>query len=558
MLIPMQALKVSSGANTESERKLRGAFFTPDELCEFIVDWAIRSGKDSVLDPACGEAVFLSAAGRRLSQLRGSVAPRTQLHGVDIHSDSLTVADRVLRDSGLRASLHNSDFFDSPALGQFDAVIGNPPYVRYQDFNGQARAKAQRAALAHGVHLGGLASSWAAFVVHAATFLVSGGRLGLVLPAELLSVNYATPIRRFLMQRFASVQVVVFERRAFPGVLEEVVLLLAEGMGPTDRFELVQVRDGKDLIKATKTKSVLHEHGGKWISALVDNDALGLYNETLERPGICRLADWGRTALGTVTGANRYFTLSEETRRNFELRESKHVRKVFPPGTRHLKGVRFGIADWRTLRDQGYPVWILYPDVHEPTRGLRDYLSRGEALGVPAAYKCRIRSPWWRPPLIAKPDLFFTYMSHLYPRLVGNHAGVTFLNSMHGVWLHRGRRAIGKTALPLLSLNSLTFLGAELNGRSYGGGILKVEPREAARLPVVDLAQAKESLARIKPTRRQFEAALSKGDWAGVVAQIDDAVLRDGLGMNRRDVVMIQTAATQLRMRRHGRAGRGE
>jgi adenine-specific DNA-methyltransferase len=122
----------------------------------------------------------------------------------------------------------------------YDAIIGNPPYVRYQDFTGESRARARAAALRAGVPLTGLASSWAAFTVHSALFLKQGGRLGLVLPAELLTVNYAAEVRRFLMRRFATVRLVLFTERVFPGVLEEVVLLLADGYdgGPTDHCEL--------------------------------------------------------------------------------------------------------------------------------------------------------------------------------------------------------------------------------------------------------------------------------------------------------------------------------
>ena len=115
--------------------------------------------------------------------------------------------------------------------------------MRYHDFVGEARARSRAAALRAGVRLSRLASSWAAFTVHAALFLKPGGRLGLVLPAELLTVNYAADVRRFLMARFARVRLVLFTERVFPGVQEEVVLLLAEGAGPTDRCELYQVAD---------------------------------------------------------------------------------------------------------------------------------------------------------------------------------------------------------------------------------------------------------------------------------------------------------------------------
>ena len=191
-------------------RKERGAFFTPEPLAAFIADWALRDPDDSVLEPSCGEAVFLRAAAARLREL--GVAPTAgQLTGVDLHAASVDRARRRLGEAGLSARLAVADFFDYRAARPVRAVIGNPPYIRYQDFRGAARAGARRAALAQGVGLTALASSWAAFVVHAASFLAVGGRMGLVLPAELLSVNYAAPVREFLLHRFERVRLVLFD-----------------------------------------------------------------------------------------------------------------------------------------------------------------------------------------------------------------------------------------------------------------------------------------------------------------------------------------------------------
>ena len=230
-------------------RKARGAFFTPEPLAAFIADWALRDPDDSVLEPSCGEAVFLRAAAARLRAL-GAAPTAGQLTGVDLHAASVDRARRRLGEAGLSARLAVADFFDYRAARPVRAVIGNPPYIRYQDFRGAARAGARRAALAQGVGLTALASSWAAFVVHAASFLAVGGRMGLVLPAELLSVNYAAPVREFLLRRFERVRLILFDERVFPGVQEEVVLLLADGhaTGPgADHVELAQLRGLDEL-----------------------------------------------------------------------------------------------------------------------------------------------------------------------------------------------------------------------------------------------------------------------------------------------------------------------
>lgn len=150
-----------------------------------------------MLEPSAGEAAFLTAAVKHLIALGGT---EPVVHGVEIHGPSAHAAQAVVAAVGGRAQITVSDFFLVEATPTFDAIIGNPPFIRYQEWTGDQRDRARFAALHQGVALTGLSSSWAAFVAHAAGFLKPGGRLGLVLPAELLSVNYAAPIRRFLLR----------------------------------------------------------------------------------------------------------------------------------------------------------------------------------------------------------------------------------------------------------------------------------------------------------------------------------------------------------------------
>src|SRR5262245_39872493 len=126
---------VAGAVELPSERKGRGAFFTPSELCDYVVRWAIRSPDDLVLEPSCGEAAFLVSAGRKLLALNGSEARTSeQLCGVELHEASAAAAVHRLRSDGLDARVAVGDFFNLKTEPMFDAVIGNPPYVRYQDF----------------------------------------------------------------------------------------------------------------------------------------------------------------------------------------------------------------------------------------------------------------------------------------------------------------------------------------------------------------------------------------------------------------------------------------
>jgi adenine-specific DNA-methyltransferase len=535
-------------------RKARGAFFTPPALAEFIVDWAIRSGTDRVLEPSCGEAAFLVPAARALDEFSASRPRADQLCGVDIHAASTLEARNLLSGVGASSLIEIGDFFDKAACRSFDAVVGNPPFVRYQDFNGEARAKSLRAALSQGVRLSGLASSWAAFTVHAAQFLKPGGRLGLVLPAELLSVGYAAQVRRFLLDRFSTVRIVLFEERVFPEVLEDVVVLLAEGHGRSTNFEVYQARNLTDLsaIDVHAWTEFSPQGGDKWTSALVHPPAMELFERSLTADGFSHLSAWGRTYLGSVTGNNGYFTLTAAEAALCRLRRDE-LQPISPPGARHLRGLTFTQSAWESLRDAGKRCWLFSP-APRPSVPATRYIDAGEKAGVSSAYKCRVRTPWWQVPLVDVPDILFTYMNQDSARLVSNEAGVHALNSIYGIRLNQASRTLGRALLPLASLNSLTMLGAEIVGRAYGGGLLKHEPREADVLPVPSFALVSTIAEKLRAIAPQVSIALRNPDQSKAIDLVDQVILREQFGMSAADLEIVRTARKHLFDRRMARA----
>ncbi len=535
-------------------RKARGAFFTPPELCRYIVEWAIRDAGDHVLEPSCGEAAFLLEAGARLAQLQAAAGSGDgSLHGVELHEESAKAALALLRTAGYDADVEVADFFTVEPTPRYDAVVGNPPYVRYQDFAGEPRARSRAAALRAGVPLTGLASSWAAFTVHAALFLKPEGRLGLVLPAELLTVNYAAEVRRYLMERFARVRLVLFTERVFPGVLEEVVLLLADGVGPTDHCELYQVRELSELRTAggiaRKWKPLRPED--KWTPSLLSPTALETYAEMVAHESFTTLETWGDTTLGMVTGNNRYFAMSPARIAELGLSPSDTI-ALSPPGSSHLRGLTFSDQAWKELGAAGRATLLFRPS-GDPSSAATSYIEAGEAAGVHKAYKCRVRTPWWRVPLVEPADVLLTYMNADTPRLCANKARVHHLNSVHGLYFKPGMVRTGMDLLPLGALNSMTLLGAETVGRAYGGGMLKLEPREADQLPVPTKAVLEEAQKALSTLRPQVARALRNGQLLEAVRLVDDVLLVGQLGLARSKVRALREAHAELTSRRIAR-----
>lgn len=542
--------------DTQALRKGRGAYFTPDEITRFVSNWAIRTPSDLVMEPAAGDAAFLVAAVDRLRALAPSTAP--SVDGVEIHAHSVRVARQRVKDAGGTAEIMHSDFFAVEPTPVYDTVIGNPPYIRYQDFSGVARVRSREAALRGGVALSGLASSWAAFTIHSAMFLKKGGRLGLVLPAELLSVNYAAPVRRFLFNRFRDVQLVLFDEQVFPEAEADVVLLLADGYleGPAHCATIRQAKNAAAL--AALGEGLVwtpQDPGAKWTSSLIDPKAVAPLHALMRRGLFTVLETWGDTTLGIVTGNNKYFTLSPQRVQELGL-SRKEVLRLSPPGSSHLRLLALSKAMLDKLGREGQATYLFYPG-NPPSAEAATYIADGHRTGVDTAYKCRVRKTWYQVPLVPPADLLLTCMNADTPRLTANEAGARHLNSVHGVYLNDEVLDIGRELLPLASLNSVTLLHAEMVGRAYGGGILKIEPKEADVWAMPSPALVVERAEALRAVKPLVERCLREGRLLDAAAMVDDVLLNGCGKLTANHIARFRQARAEMVQRRTSRGASG-
>ena len=124
--------------DTQGLRKARGAFFTPPGIASYIVDWAVNAATEKVLEPSTGDAEFLVHVVDRLISLGGE-AP--QVYGSELHAWSAEEGRRRVAAAGGVANITVGDFFERPVNPVYDAVVGNPPYIRFQDFAGEQRTR---------------------------------------------------------------------------------------------------------------------------------------------------------------------------------------------------------------------------------------------------------------------------------------------------------------------------------------------------------------------------------------------------------------------------------
>jgi adenine-specific DNA-methyltransferase len=539
-----------------ARRKELGAFYTPPAMAQKLVRWALRASSDRVLDPGFGGLVFLGSAHDRLIELGATPAQaRAQIFGSELDDLAHAAGLREERFAGSEHRLLCGDFLSfepGQELPVVEAVVGNPPYVRYQGFNGRGTRGHDLAAVA-GVRLTRLASSWAPFVVHATAFVQFGGRMAQVLPAEILHAQYADAVLAFLRRSFASVTVVLFEERVFPGALEEVVLLFAEGRGggPSGQVRVVDCVDleGFEVDRLLDPVATAHERdvdaNHSLLVQLLPPDARDLYYELAQSQELSALGELASVDIGAVTGANDFFLV-----RGDDGRVPVQFLRPTVSKAAHVRGARLTTVDIRDLTSAGKPMHMLTVDPAHPCDDLSDleqYLEFGRQGGVPERYKCRVRAPWWAVPLPTHgvPDAFMTYCSSEHPRLVLNEAGALHTNTVHGLKMRDGTDQV---LLAAGFINSLTLLSCELVGRSYGGGVLKLEPTEAESVLVPNIP------VELRERLPEIDRLLREGQLSQVLDVVDRHVLADaGLGLSADQIMLLRAAGEKLRARRRAR-----
>ncbi len=538
---------------TPTERKIRGGYYTPRVLADYLCNWAIRTSTDRVLEPSCGDGSFVSAATQLLG--RGG-----QMTAVEIMRPEIEKAKQSVNGTAGTVEWKCGSFFDiAPELLDrrgYDVALGNPPFIRFQHFDKQERERAFRLLNSFGYRPNGLANAWIAFVQLSAELLRDGGRLAMVVPAELLQVKYAAELRERLPLLFEDVFLVAFDELVFPQIQQEVVLLLADGRRRRarshGRVHTRQVANGEALLAdEPMSGSVPHlperhrQRGMKWTSLFLGNSEFKAIQDCASSGELDRLGELADVDVGIVTGRNRFFVVSEQQAEQFGV--NGHALDVVGR-TSALKSIRFTQEDLRAYAKSNRSKLLNLKGLDRASFSpqLDEYIRQGEAQGVSKGYKCRIRDRWFDVPSVSVPDAFLYRQIHHAPLLSANEAGATATDTIHRV---RMRAGVDCGRLCGAMVNSLTFAWSEICGRSYGGGVLELEPREAEELPVPYAFAGELESHRI-------DEWLRMGNVAAALDHGDDILLRKGCGFSKARISRLREGWTRLRQRRHGRRRR--
>ena len=531
----------------ETPKKLRGGYYTPADLATFLVRWIEKVSPSRVLEPSCGDGVFFDALGARdlSSKILGFELDDTEAKKAKERAASAGLSDVSIRASdflgwALKAMDDKSE--------RFDAVIGNPPFIRYQYlpplFQDRAEAIFERLGCKFTKHT----NAWVSFILASFELLRPGGRLAMVVPAEIIHVMHAQSLRSYLGENARRLVVVDPEELWFEGTLQGAVLLLAEkkaqksdhaeglGMYPVRGRDFLQL-DPEDVFNGTQLingKTV----EGKWTRALLSPSTRDLLDELIEAKVARRFDGVAQVDVGIVTGANKFFLVQDETVKRFRLQKWAHP--MFGR-SEHCPGVVYDERQHRANASSGKPtnfIWFQDESVEKTTTG-RKYIQQGEGESLHTRYKCRIRHPWYSVPSVYSTEVGMLKRSHDTPRLILNKLRAFTTDTAYRI------RAKEGTAEQLVYgfLNGLTALSAELESRHYGGGVLELVPSEIEKLLLPPPS-------KVKPRVVELDKAVRTMPMDAVLALQTKRILGD-MGLSKKDQGELLSGWSRLRNRRH-------
>ena len=203
-----------------ADKKTNGAFFTPQYIVDYIISNVSPQEKSKVIDPSCGSGAFLLGIIRYyVSTFKKSITDivKENLYGADIleyntrRSKLLIMLFAIMNgeiiDEG-DIHIYTADSLRCDWPCKFDYVVGNPPYVKFQDLDDVTRSFLLES---YQTTKQGAYNLYFAFFELGLKLLTEEGKLGYITPNNYFTSLSGEPLRHFFQMNKTVCQIVDFD-----------------------------------------------------------------------------------------------------------------------------------------------------------------------------------------------------------------------------------------------------------------------------------------------------------------------------------------------------------
>ena len=482
------------GLKTQDERNRLGQFATPSPLARDILahakDLLPQGSPVKFLDPALGSGAFYAALKRVFDPQSITCAAAFE---IDPHYGK--PAQELWEAQGL--NLTHGDFTKAEPDPSYNLIICNPPYVRHHHLSAEDKARLHERSLGvTGCKLSGLAGLYVHFLLQAHAWMAPGAISGWLIPSEFMDVNYGREVKRYLLNKVTLLQIHRFSpddvQFADALVSSAIVWIKNEAPAPDHQplFTFGGTLSAPQITKPVSSKDLASE--AKW-SRFPRHEV-----RVAEVNGSQQLGDLFSIKRGLATGDNKFFVLSEQQVKDREIPKSA-LRPILP-SPRYVKDDEVQ-ADHDGLPTNVGRLYLLDPkmdedEIRQAHPALASYLDEGRDSGVHEGYLCRGRKRWYDQEQRGPAPIVCTYMGRSDGksgrpfRFVRNRSQATVANTYLAMYpkpalqerLDKDPGLMDRLWQQLNAISPEVLLG---EGRVYGGGLHKLEPKELSKVPLI-------------------------------------------------------------------------
>lgn len=454
-------------------RKKYAQFFTPEQIAMFMSKWILDGleGNVNILEPAFGLGIF----SRTLCQIN----PNCNITGYDIDETIFNYAVSNFKDVKCKISLSNTDYLTSSWTDKYDAIICNPPYLKFHDYDNATLIPLVNKQLQ--THLNGFTNIYTLFLLKSISQLKEGGKLAYIIPSEFLNSDYGVEVKRELLKSgtLRHIIIVDFNQCAFDDALTTACILLCQKTKQTESVYFSNISNIEDLtsslLKPVSLATNKLNPTVKW-KQYYESPKASKYSHLVQ------FSTFAKVSRGIATGANNYFTFNTSKKELYNLPDNNFRRCICHAVD--VQNLIFTNDDFELLSAADKNVYLFDGYKDNSNLQVRAYIKLGEENHINERHLTSNRSPWYALENRIPSPIWVSVFNRNGLRFVRNNAQAYNLTTFHCVY------NIGEVDTNILFAYLITDMAKEIfldNSRQYGNGLVKFEPNDLNKGQVADL-----------------------------------------------------------------------
>lgn len=490
------------GILSSSFRKNKGQYSTPLDISKFMALWSLshlsQNKEISVLDPAIGSGTLVYSL---FDNLKTYNFAKLELVGFDIDNLMLQASKINISRLNKPITLIDSDFllYDD-YKDKFNLVIMNPPYYKhhyiankeqlFSNFNDKFN-----------INLSGLTSYHVLFLIRATPLLKKDGLLVAITPSDHLNAGYGKEVKKFLLDNFEIKYLIYLgsDNLTFTdGMSSACISLLKKKKsqnGHKVKFIHISEKPDFEILMESISKAEIEntsmnlteirqsdlEPNEKWLKYFFPE----LIN--IDKKKLIKLGEIASTKRGIATGANKYFTLSEEEIAKWKI-PNKYLKPIITKANM-CNSLLFNKSDFDLLKKNNKKVFLLNildsKSKNDLSDNLQKYIEEGKKLGYHERYLTRNRNVWYSMEQRETAPIWIKIFNREGLQFILNESSSVHLTCFHSIYPDFSDSKMLRFFVLFLNSNLGRTL-SKMEKRLYGGGLTKLEPKDVENIFIID------------------------------------------------------------------------